>query len=209
MLTVPVSECNGCTLPTDVDDCCEAVATWCKRRDDPPVVTFAGVPTIIGTWGLCENCYGCPENPPTGAVIVEFGSSLSSEQSASITVQAGISAGIPGLEASMSTALGAQVGVTVTVHGNCTISCEPCVQKSAEDTLTIWNGKAAVIDHTWSMGGLWGTTSECALWGLACPIPPPAIWSSPSCATGHTTGTATLVGWNNCSLTNQANCPGQ
>lgn len=196
-------------LPTETDQCCFADPTSCRRKDLGAVLTDYGENYGIYMEGFCENCYGCPEDPPSAPITVDFGGSLSAEQTASASIEAGIVAGIPGLEASMSTALGAQVGVTVTVHGNCTISCEPCVQKSAEDTLTIWNGKAAVIDHTWSMGGLWGTTSECALWGLACPIPPPAIWSSPSCATGHTTGTATLVGWNNCSLTNQANCPGQ
>ena len=195
-------------LPTETDQCCFADPTSCRRKDLGAVLTDYGENYGIYMEGFCENCYGCPEDPPSAPITVDFGGSLSAEQTASASIEVGIVAGIPGLEASLSATLGATVGTTLTVHGSCSVTCVPCVQRIARATLTVTAGRAAQIEHQWRAYGAWATVPGCALWGQYCSVPPPAKWEQP-CGTGLSTGDASLVGSAGCVLTWEEDCQGE
>jgi len=97
-IPVSLSECIGCPINYPIQDPCEESGTcsyrilWCSRSDTAPYVINPGtLITIIGTGFECQNCFGCPDNPPPaqvclGTVEVEFEESVTVNVSSQVTV---------------------------------------------------------------------------------------------------------------------------
>lgn len=201
-MLVPLSECS-CTRPIDVDDCCKATQQWCSRFDGPGVVTAAGTPMVLISSARCENCGGCPDNPPQNDLECTSVAELSYTETASSTISSQVTVGIPGINASLSAALGMAVNTTATVSNSCTIIAAPCFIAAVQNSLTVTIGKTAQVAHQWTTGGVWTKRWYC-LPG-ACPIAGNP-WNQP-CGTGVSTGIATLVGNGVCSSLPTDPCP--
>lgn len=114
-LTVPLSECT-CGPPTDIDPRCNAGSApqTCTRGDSQARVIADGVENVAMVSTSCRNCDGCPCTPPP---TMNCGSQASVSQTTTATSQidSRITIGIPGIEAGLGSALGAQIGFTLTV----------------------------------------------------------------------------------------------
>lgn len=193
VLMVPISECDR-SLPHDYDEHCSAAQAWCQRVDSVPVVVFAGTTITVGAFNTCHNCNwendpGCPENPPSGVLNCSLSSKLSRSQTATATIDTRVTAGIPGVEASIGSSPGTAIGVVVEVSSSCSYSVEPCKEARIYGSLIGTFNKSVEMDHTWTTGGTWvsvgGLVPSPEVHGTSHAVPPPRLGRRHSGAKVH------------------------
>ena len=198
-LPVPIAECS-CTLPHDKDFCCDASQVWCRRVDSPPIITVAGTAITVGETRICTNSAGCPDNPPSGDLTCNLGTSLARTTSATATIDSNITVGIPEIKASLGSALGVPIGPSITISPSCSYPTPPCMVATIQGTLVGTVGIKAEITHQWTTGGTWANKYS---W-CTCSINS-SPWQQP-CGSGISTGTADLWADGTCSLLSETDC---
>ena len=159
-MVVADTECPYLPGPAVGNSRCTTVTT-CERTDCAPVVTNAGTPgVVLGGMINCDNCAGCPDNPPSPMVCLEHLEACFTE-SLNVSVNSAITTGIPGIEAEIGSTIGAEDGREVCHGVTCgTENFPPCKMGSYTATQTATNGITATMTHkyVWRkewIGGPW------------------------------------------------------
>ncbi len=151
---VPLSECSACGEPPD-DWGCEVLIEGCVRIDYEPEVVSPGIPSTIGSLLTCDNCGGCPDDPPSGSLTCDAGAGVQFTVTATASISAQITGSISGIQAALGGAVGVAIGTTRIETVNCSYQVPPCATVTLRASMDVLSGRSARMRHRWYSTGKW------------------------------------------------------